>query len=50
MVGFLKDIIYIYKYKKKYYLNMNYYFRWRGMTVYHVFNIYNVEDHLGLDI
>jgi hypothetical protein len=29
---------------------MNYYFKWRGMTVYHVFNIYIVEDHLRLDI
>ena len=48
MVDPLRNSVYTYKYRKIIILNMNshYYLRWRGMTVYHAFNTFNLEDHL----
>jgi hypothetical protein len=48
MIGPLRDLIYTYKYIKNHCFNMNNYSRWRGMTVYYVFNTYIIEDYLGL--
>ena len=49
MVSPLRDLVYTYEYRKINISNMNgshNYSRRRDMTVYHVFNTFNVGDHL----
>jgi hypothetical protein len=53
MVGTLTNLLYTNKYKVIITSDMNNsynYFRWRVMTVYHAFNIFNLGDRLRLDL